>query len=1034
MIDCLQQEVERLGASYPIMNEVTLGIDVGTSSCGIALIWGDRIAFLGVRCFRSATDAYTGLAKSSIRRQKRGRRLRLKRHRQRRQQLRGLLEAAGLLPAAGKLPPLDPYQIRAEGLERRLIPFEFGVALAHMAKRRGYVPRRELKHAAEASRLAIGPIAAQAARNEMHAESYRTAGEMLARDPAFAQRKRNRAGNYRAALSRRMIENETATFFEAQRQFGNPAATEDFQQAFRDIAFQQTRAEPRARCVGPCPYLPSDQRGARHAPTIERFRFLDALTKLKIADGGTIRRLQPVEVARAAERFGRTLRITRLDLRRWLALDERIRFIDGRPEEADIVSSMGAAFGTVTLRGVLGRGWWRDLGERPGLLDRIAEQVAFQRSYPDLAAALEELGLAAPVIEAILEAFSDGEFEHFRGTAALSCEAAGRMLPFLERGKDMQEAAAKAGLDPRAPQQQILHRLQRPSVRRAVMETMKQVRAILREWQIRPGRIHVEVSRELALGPSQRSALQEYRRKRRTARAAARTALAELADGKPHGRVSNAMVERYLLWQEQSGRCIYSGEEIPVAELFDGSRVQVDHILPLSRSGDHSRTNTVICRAYANQRKGNRTPFEWLGHDQKSWHEFRRRVRWLPISPRKQKFLLARQFASREAATLNRNLHDTGQAAQCVLAALGVMYPEAERVRRVVSRPSQLTAVLRRAWGFSKDREDLRHHALDALITALASDRIFVQLTEARRNMGSAVDVAFHPPWKNFGLDVMTALSNVAVSRSEQHRGRGSAHGHTVRRQRIQPDGSRVLYERRPLARLRKTDLARIPDPNVNWRLIRALEGWFARGAPLDEPPTSPQGDPIRRVRLKLTGAAGVPRDGLPIRGGIAAYGDLVRIDLFERRGRYVMVPVYAVHVATERDPPALAVVRDKPRDAWRPIGPEDHFLFSIYRDALIRVKRRNGEVIEGFFRGADIASLRLALADPLMPRTIRRVPISLALNIEKFVVDRLGRRFPVRKEMRTWRGLNKPWPPKSMAVQIDLPAKKETSVPEVQA
>ena len=80
---------------------------------------------------------------------------------------------------------------------------------------------------------------------------------------------------------------------------------------------------------------------------------------------------------------------------------------------------------------------------------------------------------------------------------------------------------------------------------------------------------------------------------------------------------------RFEMWKEQNGRCLYTDTEIhPDAIVSTDNRVQVDHILPWSRSGDNSFVNKTLCYAKANQDKKGRTPFEWFGPDADRWQAF----------------------------------------------------------------------------------------------------------------------------------------------------------------------------------------------------------------------------------------------------------------------------------------------------------------------------------------------------------------------------------------------------------------------------
>ena len=66
----------------------------------------------------------------------------LRRRRNRMNELRRLFHGEGLLASEGsdalKRPGLDPWALRARGLDKLLTPVEFAVVLGHIAKRRGF--------------------------------------------------------------------------------------------------------------------------------------------------------------------------------------------------------------------------------------------------------------------------------------------------------------------------------------------------------------------------------------------------------------------------------------------------------------------------------------------------------------------------------------------------------------------------------------------------------------------------------------------------------------------------------------------------------------------------------------------------------------------------------------------------------------------------------------------------------------------------------------------------------------------------------
>jgi CRISPR/Cas system Type II protein with McrA/HNH and RuvC-like nuclease domain len=75
---------------------------------------------------------------------------------------------------------------------------------------------------------------------------------------------------------------------------------------------------------------------------------------------------------------------------------------------------------------------------------------------------------------------------------------------------------------------------------------------------------------------------------------------------------SKSEVEKMRLWREQGHVSPYTGKPIPLTELFDRERYDVDHIIPQSRYFDDSFANKVICEKAVNKDKSNRTAMEYL--------------------------------------------------------------------------------------------------------------------------------------------------------------------------------------------------------------------------------------------------------------------------------------------------------------------------------------------------------------------------------------------------------------------------------------
>ncbi len=97
--------------------------------------------------------------------------------------------------------------------------------------------------------------------------------------------------------------------------------------------------------------------------------------------------------------------------------------------------------------------------------------------------------------------------------------------------------------------------------------------------------------------------------------------LKELGNINPSG----INIVKFKLWNEQDGRCMYSGKYIEPHRLFEEGYTEVDHILPYSRSLDDSYNNKTLTLGTENQRKGNKIPYEYMGNTS-IWNDFETRV------------------------------------------------------------------------------------------------------------------------------------------------------------------------------------------------------------------------------------------------------------------------------------------------------------------------------------------------------------------------------------------------------------------------
>lgn len=1052
------------------MSGLVFGIDLGIASCGWAVLRhptsddpSGEIVAMGSWMFDVPETDKERTPTNQIRRGNRLLRRVIRRRAQRMREIRRLFAQHGLLagnePDALKRAGLDPWELRARGLDKPLSSAEFAVALGHIAKRRGFKSARKGKEANTAGDDQKMLKALEATRERLG--RYRTVGEMFGRDADFRERKRNRDGLFDRTQSRDDLIHEVAKLFEAQRRLGNAAASAALETDFTAIAFRQLEMQDSEKLVGMCQFEPKEKRAARFAPSFEKFRLLGKLVNLRITTPEGERPLTPEEIKLATGDLGKTAKLSVKEVRKRIGLPANQRFTAFKPEEEaqDIAARTGEAMhGTRKLRDTLGEVMWAELQDKPDQLDQIAHVISFHETADKIGKELRKLGLPAGAVDALLEDLA--VFSRFKGAGHISAKAARALIPHLEAGLRYDQACEAVGYDHAASRwskrEQVADKagfnalvksmgeeIANPVARKSLTEGLKQLWAMRNRWGL-PDAVHIEMARDVGNSLEKRNEIKRGIDKNTAERGRQRDEVRELLGIED---VNGDTLLRYRLWKEQAGRCPYTDKAIPATAIIatDNSH-QVDHILPWSRFGDDSYANKVLCTARANQEKKGQTPFEWFMSSQgeEAWNTFLARIEGnAAFRGAKKRNYVLKNAKEAEERFRTRNLNDTRYACRLLAEAVKLFYPEGDRQekggnRRVFTRPGGLTSALRHAWGVEslkkvdgKRVEDARHHALDALVVAAIGEWEVQRLTRSYQEWeqkGLARPLRqVDPPWgdaASFRREVKEAYDNVFVARPERRRARGEGHAATIRQVK-ERDGALIVYERKSITDLSEKRLQDIKDPERNQGVIEAIREWIANGRPADSLPRSPAGDEIRKVRLRTKG-----KPAVHVRGGTADRGEIVRVDVFARpnkRGKdeFYLVPIYPHHVMNKRDwptPPVRSVVAYTDEDEWTLIDESYKFKFSLHPRSYIEVTKPTGELLAGYFQGLNRSTGAINLSNPRDSRlladdngnSMQSIGAKTLLTMKKYSVDRFGVRSEVKSEVRTWHGVvcTSPIPP----------------------
>ncbi|MFZ3041025.1 MAG: type II CRISPR RNA-guided endonuclease Cas9, partial [Thiobacillus sp.] len=489
----------------------TLGLDIGMASVGAALLTEQRILALHVRTFDKAETAKEGDPLNKTRRESRLTRRRIRRRAHRLLRLVRLFKRTGLIteahPEAFALAGVSPWDLRAEGLNRLLIPVEWAAVLYHLVKHRGFQSTRksEAKEDEKAGQMLSG-VAANKTRCEER--GWRTVGEMAARDETFTAAKRNKGGAYTHTFGRNELMAELTLLFIRQRDQENPHTSAELESAVQNLLLARRPAlagDALLKMIGKCPFEIAEYRAPKASYSAERFVWLTKLNNLRISEVGEQRMLSSGERQILLDQPYLLAKLTYKQARQKLRLADTAKFTvltyrgDKDPEtvtffEAKAYHELRKAYEKAGLE----KRWQHDALDS-ARLDCLAWALTCYKTDDDIRARLAEHDVEPEIVEAVL-----GEsFDKFVG---LSLKALSNILPYMEQGQRYDEAVQSAGyahhsqlhqdstkaryLPP--PDKDQIHN---PVVFRALNQARKLVNAIVSEYGP-PAAIHIELARD----------------------------------------------------------------------------------------------------------------------------------------------------------------------------------------------------------------------------------------------------------------------------------------------------------------------------------------------------------------------------------------------------------------------------------------------------------------------------------------------------------------------------------------------------------
>jgi CRISPR-associated endonuclease Csn1 len=788
--------------------------DLGTNSIGWTVLdmsqpKTPKILDMGVRIFTDGREAKTGTPLNEARRNARQMRRQRDRKIRRKKAMLKFLVNNKLMPYNREeqqaVAQFDPYMLRSAALERKLEPFELGRIMMQFSIRRGFKSGR--KQQAESTVEQEGMLGGiQSLESELKGL---TLGQWLY--------KRRESGNpvrfkptiektkiiYSIYPSREMYETEFAAIREKQEKHFKKI---NWDRLHWLIFFQRPLKRPER---GRCQFYTEEDRGYKAFSSAHRFRILQEINNLRYYNEENREEEIPSELKLRLFEALNSQKSLSFDRIRKLLGENYTGSFNLEDSKRDTLKGNETS---VDFRKpeFFGSGWDKLSTQKQ---DEIIEKLMIEDDESVICDFLKTFGLSSEQIQKI------SGYNLPTGTTMLSSrfmiecseimlkewlpyyaavERMGlhhskkekreilRSLPYYGKILTGQASGAK-GESYNGSDEERYGRIANPTVHIALNQLRKLVNTLIRRFG-NPNQIIMEVARELKLSKARKDEI--FREQTKNQKDNERIEK-ELKD---HGllQVKPDDKKKYKLWEELAPeginrRCPYCGRTISAKQLMSGA-VEIEHILPYSRTLLNTRDNLTVAHRECNQAKKTQSPFEAFGKSPPGfdWNLIMELTAKLPFKKRQKFFPDAMvRFHEEEGGFMDKQLTDTAYLSKASKDYLSAICDS----NAIWVSPGKLTAMLRGFWGFNtllnrghdtwyKNRSDHRHHALDALVIALCDRRIIAEA--ARLNSGRGYSEIDAPPCPLKREDIEDRLKSLIVSYKQDHGKEGKLYAETA--------------------------------------------------------------------------------------------------------------------------------------------------------------------------------------------------------------------------------------------------------------
>lgn len=583
---------------------------------------------------------------------------------------------------------------------------------------------------------------------------------------------RNRQNDYSHTIDIDMVVDEVHAIFRHQRELGNGLATESLEEEYLAALRWLTDTTKRDRIiyskVGYCTYLGEPiKRGPKSSISSEMVRAYQTLANVKIEHiGGPATQIAPAVRNQIVHELFKVSKNPKplkwSQLRKKLDLADTATFAGIRQsdEKKDICVKAPAWNALCSTLHDLNTALLNRLHDDIDLADEVCAAATFASSSESFATRIAERtdGFTKEDMDSLLELPYGSKL--FTGYGSTSLKAL-RMLRDAfedtninclydaEVATGLYDARKALAVKRNASDDGLLMPYSKhspictnPVVLRSCAQLRRVVNSIIRHYGL-PDTIRVEVANELKHTEHEKKIITSGNIFNRRTNEKAKDDIVQFFGLPDSAHVKGRDLEKVRLYNEQGGKDPYTGQGIDFGRMLtERDYVEIDHVLPFSRSCDNSKTNKVLVLTKSNRDKANRTPYEWMTSGEPAapnWDEFCIRMNvWAKDKDPKHYYssklakLKEENFTNNLDTFISRNLNDTRYMSKDVAKWLTDCLPFPDDGRRHVFCVSvAATGLMRRVWRIGilneegkKDRDDDRHHAVEAAVIAACTPSV----------------------------------------------------------------------------------------------------------------------------------------------------------------------------------------------------------------------------------------------------------------------------------------------------------------------